>query len=224
MLHPIQSNHRMPGQRNTKPAIRSVVPGPVHSWRIVLDSALLVVLDLQTGGICRSEPHFLLMNGLIRSPAPNPEEWMSKELTILVSVMTVALFACSGESAPAGPASTVSVDLVDIDANTMQMTLDAQSVPQGEITFEVTNSGDLLHEFVVFKTDLAIDDLPTNESGSEVIEDGPGLTLIDEIEDIQVGETKTLTVGLEAGNYALVCNIKGHYQKGLSSAFTVTQP
>jgi uncharacterized cupredoxin-like copper-binding protein len=104
----------------------------------------------------------------------------------------------------------------------MLLTPSPDSVGAGEITFEVTNSGDRLHEFAIFKTDLAIDQLPTNESGSEVIEDGPGLTLIGEIEDIQPGDTMTLTVTLDAGNYALICNVKGHYRMGMRSAFTVS--
>lgn len=147
---------------------------------------------------------------------------MSRKLTILASAMALALVACSGETATTGPAQTVTVDLTEVDSDTMQMTVDPQSVVAGEITFEVTNSGDLLHELVVFKTDLASDDLPTNESGSEVLEDGPGLSLVDEIEDIQSGDSGTLTVALEPGKYVLVCNIKGHYQKGLHADFEVS--
>ena len=101
------------------------------------------------------------------------------------------------------------------------------STTAGEITFEVSNVGpDDVHEFVVFKTDLAIDALPTGEDGS-VDEAGEGLELIDEIEDIAVGDAPTLTVNLEAGNYVLICNIyeeseaESHYQEGMRVAFTV---
>ena len=84
------------------------------------------------------------------------------------------------------------------------------------------------HEFVVFKTDLAPDALPTASDGS-VDEEGEGVELIDEIEDIAVGDTPTLTVSLDAGSYVLICNIvedEGdetivHYQQGMRTGFTV---
>lgn len=157
-----------------------------------------------------------------------------RRILILGIMMAMAIPACSSGSTDttqaqasetttaAGGAQIVKVELADVDSQTEALTPTPGSVPAGEVTFEVTNSGDKEHEFVVFKTDLAIEDLPTNESGSEVIEDGPGLEAIDEIEGIAPGETKTLTVTLEAGNYALICNIKGHYQRGMRSAFTVS--
>lgn len=147
---------------------------------------------------------------------------MSRKLLAVMLVMALALFAC-GDSEPAGPAQTVNVDMTETDSTTMVMTVDPQTVEAGTVTFEVTNSGDLLHEFVIFETDLAADALPTNESGSEVLEDGEGLSLVDEVEDIESGETGSVTVTLEPGNYVLVCNIKGHYQMGLRAELTVTE-
>lgn len=101
------------------------------------------------------------------------------------------------------------------------------SVEAGEVTFEATNEGpDDVHEFVIFRTDLAPDQLPVDENGA-VDEAGEGLELIDEIEDIPVGETQSVTVELESGNYVLICNIwdedeqEAHYQEGMRVAFTV---
>ena len=105
----------------------------------------------------------------------------------------------------------------------------ASSAPAGDVTFDVTNEGpDDTHEFVVFKTDLAPDALPTASDGS-VDETGEGVELIDEIEDIAVGDTPTLTVSLDAGSYVFICNIVeeeggetiSHYQQGMRVAFTV---
>lgn len=160
----------------------------------------------------------------------------------IVAFATVALIAffvaaCSGdsttttttapsatttteESSSADTASgTIAVTLADVDANTMLMTPTPDSAPAGEVTFNVTNSGNMEHEFVVIKTDLAIGDLPYDSAADEVLEDQ--LDGIGEIEGIQPGETKTLTLTLDAGNYALICNIEGHYRKGMRSAFTV---
>jgi uncharacterized cupredoxin-like copper-binding protein len=98
----------------------------------------------------------------------------------------------------------------------------------GETTFNVTNKGpDDVHEFVVIKTDLAPDALPTDENGA-VEETGAGIEVIGEIEDIPVGETPSVTLDLAAGKYVLICNIwdeteqEAHYSLGMRTSFEVT--
>jgi uncharacterized cupredoxin-like copper-binding protein len=105
---------------------------------------------------------------------------------------------------------------------------DTASAPAGEVTFTVTNTGpDDVHEFVVVKTGLAPEALPTEPNGS-VDETGAGIEPVDEIEDIAVGDTQSVMADLEAGNYVLMCNIydkaekESHYQQGMHTAFTVT--
>lgn len=154
-----------------------------------------------------------------------------RTITAFASVALIAFLvaACSGDSTTttttaqstttAAASGTISVTLADVDANTMLLTPTPESAPAGEVTFEVTNSGDVEHEFVVIQTDLAIGDLPFDTEADEVLEDE--LTVVDEIESIMPGETKTLTVTLDSGNYALICNLEGHYRKGMRSAFTV---
>jgi uncharacterized cupredoxin-like copper-binding protein len=128
----------------------------------------------------------------------------------------VAMTACGGGG------ETVAVTLQEFS-----VIPDQESVSAGEVTFEVENTGpEDIHEFVVIKTDLAPDALPTDENGA-VEEEGEGMEVIDEIEDIPVGETQSLTVDLEAGNYALICNIwdeeeqEAHYAVGMRTAFAV---
>ncbi len=62
------------------------------------------------------------------------------------------------------------------------------------------------------------------EDGS-VDEEGEGIELIDEIEDIPVGESQDVTAPLDAGSYVLICNIvesgEVHYTLGMRTAFTV---
>ena len=101
------------------------------------------------------------------------------------------------------------------------------SAPAGEVTFAVTNDGpDDIHEFVIIRTDLDPGDLPVDETGA-VDESGEGMEVIDEIEDIPVGETQEVTVELEPGSYVLVCNIysadedEAHYAEGMRIAFDV---
>jgi len=105
---------------------------------------------------------------------------------------------------------------------------DKAELPAGSIVFEVSNTGPAdIHEFVVIKTDLDAGALPTDATGA-VDEAGGGMEVIDEIEDIAVGSSETLTVDLVAGNYVLICNIysedelEAHYHEGMRIAFKVT--
>jgi uncharacterized cupredoxin-like copper-binding protein len=105
------------------------------------------------------------------------------------------------------------------------ISLDKTSVKTGEITFSVKNDGPSTHEFVVFQTDLAADQLPitNDENGIPIVdEEGEGVTHIDEIEDIASGSTQELKVTLQPGNYVALCNLPAHYQQGMHAAFTVT--
>jgi uncharacterized cupredoxin-like copper-binding protein len=140
----------------------------------------------------------------------------SKRLVIfaaLVILIVPVLAAC-------GPAK------VDAALTTYKITLDKDSAPAGEITFHVHNDAtDLTHEFVVFKTDFPADQLPLNDEG--IVDEeagGAALVLIDEVEDVEPGMSKDLTVNLEAGNYVLICNIDSdemHYSHGMFAPFNV---
>jgi len=135
-----------------------------------------------------------------------------------------------GATATTGPTATspaAGTTTVNVTLQEFSILPDVSSAAAGDITFSVTNDGpDEVHEFVVIKTDLAPDALPTDADGV-VDEEGAGLTVIDEIEDMAVGATEDLTVTLAAGNYALICNIfdeetnDAHYQMGMYTAFTV---
>jgi uncharacterized cupredoxin-like copper-binding protein len=159
-------------------------------------------------------------------------EMVSKRIWGAVAVLaagTLALAGCATGGASPSPAGG------DAGATTIAVTLQewavvpaANSAPAGEVTFEVTNDGpEDIHEFVVIKTDLDVAELPTDADGA-VVEGGDGMEVIDEIEDLAVGDTQTLTVDVDAGSYALICNIwddeegEAHYEMGMRTAFTVT--
>lgn len=143
-------------------------------------------------------------------------------------LLAVALLpACGGDDEGSGDGDGGSVT---VGLQEFAVSADPSSVPAGSVTFDVTNDGpDDVHEFVVIKTDLAPTDLPTDEDGA-VLEDGEGMEVVDEIEDIPIGESQTLTVDLETGSYALICNIlqeepdgtlEAHYAVGMRTGFTV---
>lgn len=137
----------------------------------------------------------------------------------LLVPLALVLPACGGGD----EGGTVQVTLQEFAVST-----DPATVGAGEVVFEATNEGpDDVHEFVVFRTDLGPTELPTDENGA-VVETGEGIELIGEIEDIPVGETQSVTLDLEAGNYVLICNIwdedeqEAHYQEGMRTTFTVS--
>jgi len=61
-----------------------------------------------------------------------------------------------------------------------------------------------------------------------VNEEGEGVEALGEIEEFPVGETQSMTLDLEAGNYVLSCSIydteemEAHCQEGMRLTFTVT--
>lgn len=137
-------------------------------------------------------------------------------VTALLAVALVAA-GCSGDGG----------ETVDVTLQEFAIAADPTSVGAGEVSFDATNDGpNDPHELVVFRTDLAPEALPTQETGA-VDESGEGVELIDEIEEFAVGETQSMTLDLEAGSYVLVCNIydedeqEAHYQEGMRLAFTV---
>lgn len=85
------------------------------------------------------------------------------------------------------------------------------------IEFVVANEGGTPHEFLIVKTDLAADALPI-EGGAI---DEAQVEIVHEIEGFPAGETEEATLTLATGGYVLICNIPGHYQLGMTIAFTV---
>jgi uncharacterized cupredoxin-like copper-binding protein len=134
---------------------------------------------------------------------------MTKRVVVLFAVAAL-LAACSGDKGT-----------VDATVSDYKIELGSTSAPAGDVTFDVKNDAEQKHEFVVFKTDLAPDALPTDDAG-DVDEEGAGVTHIDEIGGIPGGESSSLTVNLDAGAYVLICNLPGHYRQGMHVAFEVS--
>ena len=137
---------------------------------------------------------------------------------VMATVLAVVGAGCGG----GGAKTTVDVVLREFSVEPAQA-----SAPAGEVTFEVRNEGpNDPHELVVIRTDLAPDALPTDDRGV-VDEEGEGIEVIDEVEEIPVGGTASLTVDLDPGTYVLICNIydeeeaEAHYAQGMRTAFTV---
>src|SRR5207342_3131787 len=132
---------------------------------------------------------------------PHVRRWLAVPMILGLVLVTTS---CSGDDD-----GGVGVTLADFT-----ITVDPDSASAGDVTFDITNDSGQTHEFVVFNTDLAPDQLPTDEGG-DVDEAGEGVEHVDEIEDIEAGSTESLTVNLDAGSYVLICNLPGHYSQGM---------
>jgi uncharacterized cupredoxin-like copper-binding protein len=96
------------------------------------------------------------------------------------------------------------------------------TIKAGQVTFHVKNSDSSgAHEFVVFRTDLAPDKLPLDNSGNQVDETAQGLTKVDEIQNMAPGDARNSTVALDPGKYVAISNLPGQYQAGMYAGFTV---
>lgn len=126
--------------------------------------------------------------------------------------------AADGDTA--APSSGVGHTVVNATlSDSMRLTLDRSSAPSGVIDFYVTNLGQLVHEFVVLKTDLPPGSLPPDPTQ-------PGKIIekihMGETGDIAPGRFSGLELALGPGNYVIVCDEPGHYAAGMYAAFTVT--
>ena len=147
--------------------------------------------------------------------------------TFGVILAAAALAACSS------PAASPSSDgggggdggggtAVDVTLSEFKVDFSTTDIPAGDVTFNVTNDGTIVHEFVVFKTDDAEDALPMESDDPEVNEDDPSLSSMGEVEDVDPGSSKSFSANLEAGDYVGICNVEGHYDSGMHIHFTVS--
>ncbi|MDQ2940940.1 MAG: hypothetical protein M3R05_01985 [Chloroflexota bacterium] len=147
-----------------------------------------------------------------------------KRPTILVTAtaLLAVLSACGGTGTTqttATPKPTPGSSTVAVTLTEFAIALDHATAAAGPITFRVTNTGSIEHEFVVLKTDLAPSVLP---GGSKVPEDAAGITIVDEVEGMASGAKADLKVTLQPGHYVLLCNIEGHNMGGMHAAFEVS--
>jgi uncharacterized cupredoxin-like copper-binding protein len=145
-----------------------------------------------------------------------------------VAVIGMVLAACGGDDGGStgggGATSTTeapsAAGVVNATEKDFAIALDPSTAGSGQVSFQITNEGPSVHEFVVFKTDLAPDALPLNEDG-DVDEEGKGVKHIDEVEDIAAGSTQSLEASLDPGSYVVICNLPGHYKLGMHAPFSV---
>ena len=143
----------------------------------------------------------------------------------VAAALTLVLAACSKKTTGGGGAGASDCDSttkVCVTEKDFAISSTPTSKDAGSVEMSVLNTGPSTHEFVVFKTDLAPDALPTNADGSVVEEDAKGVDLIGEIEDIAANSVQSKSMQLESGKYVFICNLPGHYKLGMYEGFTVS--
>ena len=156
-------------------------------------------------------------------------------LLVITATLAVSTIACSKEQASepeASPAVTAApqsapvkksaLTKVTVTETEMEIKLSQATVPAGPVEFVVSNKGKIPHEFVILRTDLPLDKLPT-KAGGQLDEKNKQLKSIAEIgdNDLKKGATKPLKTVLSKGRYVVICNVGNHFEKGMKAALTV---
>jgi uncharacterized cupredoxin-like copper-binding protein len=114
-------------------------------------------------------------------------------------------------------AATQSGQLGDtLNAKLSEMKIDTPTtaVKAGKVHFTADNTGTLVHELIVLKTDKPASQLGTGQKLNE--KDSVG-----EISELKPGASGKVTLDLKPGHYALICNVPGHYMAGMHRDLTV---
>ena len=144
-------------------------------------------------------------------------------------VLVVLVAACSGggttvspsvvASSPAGTPATQGAQKIEVTlTDGLTMEPDAMTVAAGQpVTFRVTNSGAIEHEFYLGDEAMQADQEAMMQSGEMVHNTPEGIT-------VRPGETMELTYTfMEPGQTMAGCHVAGHYAAGMKAAITVTE-
>ena len=131
-------------------------------------------------------------------------------MALCVSMILLASCGSAPETLPADV--QVTVEMKDYSITVTPATMKA-----GTIKIGIKNSGAMLHEFDLIKTDLAPDKLPIDTGAAKAKTDG----LVKQVQNLGVGKVATVSADLAAGHYVIICNVAGHYQLGMRAELTV---
>lgn len=133
---------------------------------------------------------------------PAPARGVARGLGAIGGLSLALVVAACGNAASSGnPGSSgAAAGTIAVEAKEYSFTPPTVTIFSGSATFSVKNTGTEEHEFEIFK---------------------PDGTVLDEIEGLVPGLTKTLTVSLEPGAYQFMCKLNGHDQLGMKGTLTV---
>jgi iron uptake system component EfeO len=119
--------------------------------------------------------------------------------TVVAVFLAVELSACSSERTTASSPTTT--NLIAVAADELHCAVTRDTAATGEVTFRVSNSGQVVSEFYVYAA---------------------GDRVLGEVEDIAPGQSRQLIVAMsEPGSYTVSCR-PGMTGEGIQHPFTVT--
>lgn len=140
-----------------------------------------------------------------------------------ISILVIAFALASCNSSSGGDEIDVSLSEWDVETS--------GSASAGSVTFAATNDGGEAHEMVIVRADSP-DDLPVDTDGAVIEDDLPEGAFIDEVEELEPGDSGSVTVdGLAAGTYVIFCNIteteddgtvESHFQEGMRTTISIS--
>ena len=137
---------------------------------------------------------------------------------VSVGVFAIVAFASCGETSDADKDITGYLIVLDEWNIKGRGGMPLPAVRAGTLDITVRNSGTTLHELIILKTNLEIDSLPVD---NQVVQEKKAGEVIGEVEAFQAGDTERATLRLAMGRYALICNVPGHYQRGMYAELEV---
>jgi uncharacterized cupredoxin-like copper-binding protein len=130
---------------------------------------------------------------------------MKRNLLVLSVLLSFLLYSCGAS----GPTTTIDVTMADFQFQPNQFTIPAGQ----EIAFNSTNTGAVVHNFVIMKLGTSAGDMFDEEDIPNVyweVEIQPG------------GSVNTsFSAPTEPGEYEVVCRTEGHIVSGMIARLTV---
>jgi uncharacterized cupredoxin-like copper-binding protein len=179
-----------------------------------LTSALFTVMLLSGLAACGKTS----ANQDASTSSPSPSSMSSMAASPSASTSPAAEASASPNPSASTATQGATVNAVETE---MAIALSNTTLSAGPTTFVVENKGKEPHELVIFKTDLALNQLPLKDG--KLDEDSKSLENIADTgeETLKAGETKTLQANLTPGHYVVICNVENHFRRGMKTEFTV---
>jgi uncharacterized cupredoxin-like copper-binding protein len=130
-------------------------------------------------------------------------------------LLVAAAAACSSDAASSAPSPEAGIATTLTDFKIKPAETESLA---GPVTFDLTNDGPSDHSFYLVRTDLPEDQLPVTDH----VVDLDQLDVVGQIDRVEFDTQRSLTVDLEPGTYVMFCNLTGHYESDMHTAFTVT--
>ncbi len=123
---------------------------------------------------------------------------MYRRMWVGVAVLLVSLVAAScggGGGKPSGEQPSAGA-AVTVSEKEWSITFSSAALKAGPLKLTIKNDGSIEHNFIIKEANV-------------------------EVDSIQPGQSKQVTVTLKAGTYTVMCNIAGHAEAGMQTSIKV---